>query len=442
MKNYRAMIMKKETIKTLFFDTYLKKSISACLAIVLLSSCNFDVTNPGAINDDQLNDEGSYEALVNGMGRDLSIAINWIGYTGAAVVREIHPAGATGSFGISVRWQIGILEADETDEHWDYAQRARWVAEDGIERFREHMSSEEFNSSPYVAQSYLWAGYANRLLGENMEQAVINGGSAEPYTVFFERAEEHFTNAITIANAAGESTIASAALAGRASTRISLEKWDEAVADAEGVPDDFEYSISYNALEQTQYNRIFYSTANDPYRAHTVWQTVYEQYYLDYNDPRTPWGEDPEYPVGDAAVGTLGSVPWHFQLKYDSKDSNIRLSSSNEMILIRAEALLMDGNWPEAMALINGIRADVGVDAWPATSLNEAWTRLKRERGIELWLEARRLGDLRRWEENNIPGDLDPLEKANDPSQALPLDANRDLAFPIPNSELNSNRNL
>jgi hypothetical protein len=38
------------------------------------------------------------------------------------------------------------------------------------------------------------------------------------------------------------------------------------------------------------------------------------------------------------------------------------------------------------------------LDPWVATNLDEAWTYLMRERGIELWLEARRFSDMRRWE--------------------------------------------
>lgn len=419
-----------------------KKVSIGCVLLLTFTACDFNVTNPGAIQDEQLEEPGSYEAIVNGMGRDLSEAINWIGYTGGAAVREIHPSGSTGSFGITVRWQRGILDPDETSTHWNNAQQARWVAEQGIVRLQENMTETEFNSSPLVAQAYLWAGYSNRLLGENMCQCVIDGGAAQDIDVFFERAEEHFSNALAIAEAAGDQESIYSALAGRASVRVPLENWEGAVADAEQVPLNFEYYIPYYDLEESQYNRIYQSSGNDPYRAHTVWQTVYEEYYAEYLDPRTPWGENPDIPVGDAAVGDLGNVPWFFQLKHDSKSSPIRLSSGHEMELIRAEALLREGNWTEGMGIINDLRNEVGVAVWNAGGEEEAWTFLKRERGIELWLEARRLGDLKRWETNNTPGGLHPLEQPDHPSQELPLDQNRDLCFPIPDSELDTNQNL
>ena len=75
-------------------------------------------------------------------------------------------------------------------------------------------------------------------------------------------------------------------------------------------------------------------------------------------------------------------------------------------------------------------------------SVNEVWTRLKRERAIVLWLEARRMGDLRRWQAANAPGDLDPLETpTGDASTGSHLEK-QDLCFPVPRSERDTNPNL
>ncbi len=186
-----------------------------------------------------------------------------------------------------------------------------------------------------------------------------------------------------------------------------------------------------------EYNRIHEASRNAPYRAHTVWNTVYEQYFLDFNDPRVRWQETAM--TGDAAVGDLGRVPWYPQQKHPARESPINLSSGREMRLIEAEALLRGGEWQAAMTIINDLRTAIGVAPWTATSEAEAWTRLKRERGIELWLEARRLGDMRRWIEGNAPGEFHPLEIEGG---QLPLRANRAFCFPIPLSEIETNPNL
>ena len=107
------------------------RNISSLCSVLLLAgavSCDTKVSNPGPVQDVFLNDRSAALAMVNGAGRALAQGINWIGYTGAAVSREIHPAGSTGSFGITQRWQTGDLTSDDADvnTHWEQAQRARF----------------------------------------------------------------------------------------------------------------------------------------------------------------------------------------------------------------------------------------------------------------------------------------------------------------------------
>lgn len=395
-----------------------------------LGACDTSVTNPGPVQDEFLSNAEAHAAVVNGMGRNLAEALNWIGYTGASVAREIHPAGSTGSFGITVRWQRGELGPTDEDlnTHWNQAQQARWLAENGIARMEESGATQEL-----LAQAYLWAGYANRLLGENMCQAVIDGGAPLESTEFLNRAEAAFGQAATL----GSGDVKSAAMAGRASVRVHLGKWSEAVADAAQVPTSFNYHIPYfNTGEEALLNRIQWSSASTPYRAHTQWNTAWEGYYMATGDKRVAWKETNE--EGDAAIDCCGKVPWYPQMKYPDPAADMRLSSGREMRLIQAEKKLMDGDWNGALADINAIRTAAGAPAASAASATEAWTMLKRERGIELWLEGRRLGDLRRWEANGTPGALDHLEEVNADSHLT----RQDLCFPIPPSEQDTNSNV
>jgi hypothetical protein len=52
------------------------------------------------------------------------------------------------------------------------------------------------------------------------------------------------------------------------------------------------------------------------------------------------------------------------------------------MRLIVAESRLRDGDVEGAMAEIDGLRDRVGLDPWPIDGLEDAWTALKRDRGI------------------------------------------------------------
>jgi hypothetical protein len=406
-------------------------SCAAPLTLVaLLSACELDAVNPGRVQAATLEDRNALPALVNGAGRDLAEAINWTAYTGGAVAREIHPAGSTAAFGISVQQQAGKLVDDDGGVWWDNSQRARWTAEDAVARVKRVLDAAASNNV-LTAQALIWAGYANRHLGENFCDGVINGGPLEPSTVYLERAEGHFTEAIAVATAAANANLVSAATAGRASVRLLRNNLAGAATDAAAVPNAFAYRMSYFTTDLDQYNRIYWASANQPYRAHTVWNTFYENYRKTTRDPRVPFDSSATQLVGDAAVGNLGRVRWYFQTKYPAQSSPINLSTGWEMRLIEAEAKLVAGDVPGAMTLVNMHRLALtpALAPWTAANATEAWTALKRERGIEMWLESRRLGDFRRWAALNRPGTSDDM-------------TGRDLCFATPLSEKETNPNF
>ena len=427
----------------------IRTSWFALLVLLATASCDTTVSNPGPVLEEFLADRTAATAMVNGAGRALSQGINWVSYTGAAVTREIHPAGSTGSFGITNRWQNGELNADDADlnDHWEQAQRARFIAEEAIRRLVAVgpppagglQTLAQYNNLLQLA--YLYAGFANRLLGENMCQATIDGGPALPNTEFFTRAEDHFTKAIAVQSG----TVATAAYGGRAAVRVHLGKWTEATADAAQVPIGFVYNIPYfNIGDDAQRNRIAWSSGNTPYRAHTQWSTWHRDYIAATPDARVPIVTTTLQ--GDAAIECCGRVPFLPQGKHTTSASPIRLTSGKEMRLIEAEAKLRAGDMVGAMASINQVRTApaTATATAPATTpvtatdLNDAWRLLKRERGIELWLEARRMGDLRRWKAANTPGALETLEQVG-PSSHL---VRQDLCFPISRAERETNPNL
>jgi hypothetical protein len=405
--------------------------LASCLTslglVMLVSGCQLDVTNPGPIQAEALEDPKALTAVVNGAGRDLAEALNWVAYTGGAVAREIFPAGSTGSFGITPRQQNGILADDDGNDWWNQAQRARWTSEDAIERVKRVLPTATTNVN--LAQALIWAGFANRLLGENFCDGVINSGPLEPYTVYLERAEANFTEAITVATAVNNANLVTAATAGRASVRLARNNLTGAATDAAGVANAYFYRMPYFTTDLDQYNRLYWASANQPYRAHTVWNTFYDNYRKTTKDPRVPFDSSATVLVGDAAVGTLGRVRWYFQTKYSGQTSPINLVTGWEMRLIEAEAKLIAGDVSGAMTLVNAHRVVLSLAPWSAADATEAWTALKRERGIELWLEGRRLGDFRRWKALNRPGTSDDM-------------TGRDLCFATPLSEKETNPNF
>jgi hypothetical protein len=405
------------------------------LSVISAAACDTKVTNPGPVQDPFLDEPAAQAAVVAGIGRALAQATNWIAYTGAAVTREIHPAGSTGSFGITPQWQRGELDSLNADlnTHWEQGQQARWFAENGLSR----MEAAVPDSARLQAQAALYAGYANRLMGENMCAAVFDGGPLEASTKFFERAETYFTKAYD----KGTGNVKTAALAGRAAARVGLGKWTEAVADAGQVASSFTYALPYYDVgSEAQRNRIQWAIATTPYKAHTQWNTWIAAYFDQTSDPRVKYRKTNGN--GDAAIECCGPVPFYPQDKYTTPAAAITLSSGSEMRLIEAENQLRSGNFAAAVTAINALRTTAGVPAVTATNLTDAWTALKRERGIVLWLEARRMGDLRRWKAANTPGALNALETPSGDAKVGSHLVKQDLCFPVPRSERDTNPNL
>jgi hypothetical protein len=405
--------------------------------IGFLAACDTDVVNPGRVQEIFLFETEAQEAIVSGIGRAVAEAQNYIGYTGAAVSREIHPSGSTGSFGITVEWQNGELDYETIDTHWNLSQRARWWGDDGIAKIMETGAENQAT----LAEAYLWTGYAYRILGENFCRSVIDGGPAGDRSVYYDRAIARFDQAASL----GSGDMAMAAVAARASVKAFMGDWSGAASDAAGVPEGFVFNMPYFATEgNPTRNRIQFASQNEPYKAHTQRYTKYEDYSMSENnpdgDPRVGYRVTDE--TGDAAVLCCGQVPWWPQTKYADSGSDIPLSKGTEMRLIEAEEMLVSGDWQGAMGKINALRTAAGVEEAMAASAAEAWTALKFERGVVLWLEGRRLGDFFRWNANNTPGDLHPLEQPSGSQEEGSHLVQQDLCFPISRGEVDTNANI
>lgn len=401
----------------------LRRSIvlGAFLPLVACSDVlTLDVEAPGRIADDDLNNPDAAAGLVAGMSFDLTQGLD-------AALQEVLLAGGDlwhgGSydFGTIPR---GILE--DEDEYWDGAygsmQQARWVAEDGLRRLAAVL--ENYERNPVVARAYLLAGFANRLLGEIQCTSTIDGGPEVENTVHFERADSLFARAIEIGTAASQSAIVNAAHGGRASVLAWLGDWTGAVAEASQVPASFEYEAVFSTATGAVNNDLVFETTSR--KEFTVFSTAWEDIT---DDPRMPW-EIRLDNSGQVERGQDGETPFYQQQKLLTEDDDIRLTHGSEMLVLRAEAALRNGDIPGMKSLLDQARAVYGMPpiALPANT-SEAWETLRFERAATTWLEGRRLWDLRRWQAQG--GDA-----------ADPFAQGRDLCFPISREEKRVNPNL
>jgi hypothetical protein len=408
--------------------------LGTLVLLLPLGACNIlDVESPGKITDDSLNDPDAFPSLVYGMSYNLANANDNVEEIQTLLSGEMWHGGSY-DWGKIPR---GIILPEDVDNAWAWMQQTQWVTDHGIERMQGVYTPEDFGSSALVAEAYLYGGFADRLIGEVVCEAVIDSAAPQPNTVEFERAREKFTKAIEIGSAAGlpaSDPIVLAAYGGRASVNAWLGDWDAAVADAEKVPVDFQYDAILNAAANNSNTLAYETHARFEY---TLWGTLFADHY---GDPRVPW--DTVFDEhGEIAVGANGSTPMFQQNKYDNEDDDIPLTHGTEMLVLRAEAALRtDGaaGIGPAFDLLNEARAfyDMPSLATPAT-LDEAWATLRYEREATVFLENRHLWDVRRWYADTGPAHDNYLEDAADPGQEI-----RDSCIPISREERNSNPNV
>ena len=389
--------------------------LSTVALVGMLAGCSLDVANPGPVRDEDLNTPGAMPALVNGMGGDLSVALGtWVERMPLASGELVH----SGNFAVERFFNIGQLRPDDANGDWSRMQRARYVAESGLERMKSVMGTN-FETSPLTPRAYLYAGFANRLLGENVCRAVFDGGPAESDTAHFVRAESLFTRALTLARAQNNTALANAALGGRSTVLAWQGKWTAAATDAALVPIAFRHNAIFATNTARENLELAVQTISR--RELTVWNTV----WVADRDIRVLY-DTIKTSSGAIQTGQDGTTRFFRQRKYTTLGDPVALVKGTEMLLVRAEERLRAGDVPAAIAFINQERASFALAALSANTVTEGYTILMRERGALLWLEGRRLWDLRRWF----------AEGRNTFLQS------RDKCLPISTEEMGSNPNL
>lgn len=243
----------------------------------------------------------------------------------------------------------------------------------------------------------IWAGFSDRGLGQNTCKAVIDGGKAQSFMVYFKRAKKYFTNALKIAKNMNNKKIKNIALGGLASVEAALGKWVTAAKEAKKVPIDFKFQAIFSTNSSREENGWYDVSIQ------TGQYTVYGTKWAGLDDPRLP--QKVIFTAnGDTSSTSGGTTLYIQQRKYPLQSSNITITKGTEMILIRAEMQLrVNKDISAAMNLINKERKYYGLGNLKANNLKEAWDILENERGKVLWLEGRRFWDLRRWFKDQGP---------------------------------------
>jgi starch-binding outer membrane protein, SusD/RagB family len=358
--------------------------------LVGLAGCSdiLDVDLPGQVPADALDDPALAQVLVNSTIADFECAYsNYVTATGLLTdefiistefiaptswdLRRIPPDnGNLGTSGCTA-FGFGVYQPIST---------ARFQADDNFQRIQGFPDAEVPGKVGQLATLSAYGGYALTLLGEGFCRAAIDGGPALQPAQVLALAEDRFTQAIQLADQAGNAEVRNMALVGRARVRIGMGDAPGAAADAAQVSEGFVKFATYSSTDTRRENHTYL------YNIRNIQISV---------DPRFRGLEvegqpDPRVPVIDGArVGQDGFTEMYFQQKYTAEGSPIRLASWNEAQLILAEAL----GGQDAVDAINRVRDSWGLPAFAGGDEAEIQAQVREERRRELFAEGHRLGD-------------------------------------------------
>ncbi|MCI0512913.1 RagB/SusD family nutrient uptake outer membrane protein [candidate division KSB1 bacterium] len=392
---------------------------------VCMMGCNiFDVNNPGAIMETDLNTPVAIPAVVSGAGGDLAYA--FAGGTYPSIVFTGILADEMQHVGSYSDWREmddpGLeitVENISLNAMYDRLSRARWVGDDGVRRIKAILGADAQRSAE-LAQILVYAGFSHLILADLFGAVPFDGGPLTPETEVYQRAVQRFTEAITVGEAAGAADWVQAAYAGRARAYYYLNNFSQAVADAQHVPDAFRFELEYSENSNRENNMVYWANIT---RNESSVSPEIRQLFAETHDSRIKCARK--------GMGGDGNREWWTQEKYVEYASPVRLTGWQEMELIQAEAKLGSGDLAGALIHINKVRAaaqntDTGGALEPraaSSDANQVREWLIHERRVEFFLEGRRQADCRHFGLNTVIKNTPPF-------------------FPIPADELDSNPNL
>ena len=372
----------------------MKGAIGAAVTALALVACDglLEVSDPNRITSEDV--DKSLAALANGIeGAAYEPVDEWVVFQAllADVYQSTDTAEATKA----------IDQGDISNSSWisgiaNEWSRAKGAGRNAEERFRRVLGEAEAESSALTAQVRLAVGLVGLYEGMTFCWLVSNGDVLTDREVLAE-AENDFTKAIVVAQLAGRSDYAMAAQAGRAQARALQLEWAGAASDAAAIPEGFSHDAAFPSAHT---NEVFELTTVR--RAVGImypwWPTIEVDDGPGFMSDPSSGLPDPRIPVYfDGEPGLDMQTPHYGQRKYTGAGDGIPLVHYDLMRLIIAEALAHRQDYSGATAILNELRATVGLPGYATpTDFDGMEEILLRERFAELFLEGQRLVDLHR----------------------------------------------
>ncbi len=390
---------------------------TAMLGTTMACSGIFDVEDPQAFGDEDLNDTAILANVVNGaegllhqnfddyvvvtelLGDVIESTSTWIDWEDISEGRVRGDWPSAGSFSGP---QNGILQA-------------RFAAQSAEDRVATVLGSAA-STSPLIAQARFVDGVADLLLGMGWcEGPLENGGPRSANTTFFPQAITKLTSALSATSgltAADQAKWVPAIRAARARANLMAGNYDAALADADAVPTGFtkmavyaegagaQQSLTGNQLHQNRnrsggLRRKWHNSVMGINSGSTAYQTVYLPDWFDNTkiDPRMALNRK------NAELGVNNRFAFFGITKYADRAGDQVLFSKREMNLIAAEVYMRRGDYANMTARLNIDRtaANVGLAALPTLTAANAQAALLSERMAVLFVEGQRMYDLHRF---------------------------------------------
>jgi len=391
---------------------------ASCL---VLSGCSLDeileVHVPGKVLEEDLNSSSLANVLATGVIAE--VECSWNQYVAGAAHHSDEYVPTSGNLTMRNWGQRKIYASDAgyaqgTCGGWGYPMftplhTARFQAEDVSARLA------GFDDVPNVAALQasvaVWGSFPLVAMGEGFCSMAIDGGPELTPAQVQAEAEQRLGSAISLAQGAGDATLAMQAQLGRARVRVAKGDYAGAMADAGNIPDGFVVNVTRDASESRRYN-YYFERLNAPtgFRAHGSVADNYQNLTIGADGMPTDGDGVKDTRVNVRTDGTQAAdfaTVLYYHDKYNDRSDPLPLVHWHEARMFEAEAMAMQGDVDGALGKINGLREAAGLPAVTASvGAGQIMDLVKEERRRQLFvLGGHRLHDMLRF---NIPFLGDP----------------------------------
>jgi len=416
------------------------------------------VSNPSQLQESSVNDAALIPILVNsieGAMVDLyDYNIVWLG----SMFTDEQMTGV--NWEQTARLNERIVKFDEGDADAQFSQihDLRAMADSVAGRFKGGLL-ENASSDWRTAFAQAYAGYAYIFLGDMMCETTINvGETIYPSEQMYQFAVERFTDAISIAGAAGDADIQNLARAGLARAHLNMGNYADVVSVGAQVPPGFEWWLQYAPIgDEAPQNNMYSNVSGQNHRigVHPHFLAGGPDKFLE-NDLE-PFLTDPRvqhYPYWRTGHNALSPLYTPYQgIRYSGYNGQTIATGgqpaeflADDDILIADYLSVRHDMWEAinaqgsdaagVLAFVNERRAFGNQD--PVDLSGTALTmELRDQRGRDLFLAGFRMGDLRRW----LRGGTDMFPSGPHPTEEWGVYENA-TCYPMPVEEYEGNPNI